>query len=109
MRKAVLIYDRSKEHIDKNRGKRNTTSWKTNCLFNTIAILEEKRWSYQLYNGDHNYDPTLASAYLAHGNIIQTEDVLKQIGNHVKTSVPPKQILTHFCLGQNLENLLIKK
>ena len=42
LRKAVLIFDRGKEHIDENGGKKDTTSQKTNCPFDAIAILEEE-------------------------------------------------------------------
>ena len=108
LRKAVLMCDRGKEHIDENGGKRNTTSRKTNCLFDAIAILEEEGWSYRLRNGDHNHDPTLAGAYPAHRKIARTEDVLDQIANHAQTGAPPQQTLTHLRLGQNPENPLIK-
>lgn len=38
----MLMYDRRKEHINKSREKQNTTSHKTNCLFNIVATLEEQ-------------------------------------------------------------------
>ncbi len=83
--KAVLMFDRSKEHIDENEGKKNTTSRKTNCLFDATAILEEEKWSYQLRNNDQNYDPILASAHPAYRKMVKTKDWLDQIANHAKT------------------------
>ena len=44
--KAVLIHDRGKKYIDKSRNKQDTSSWKTNCPFNIITVLEEKDWTY---------------------------------------------------------------
>lgn len=108
LRKAVLMCDRGKEHIDKNGSKRDTTSRKTDCPFDAIAILEQEEWSYRLRNGDHNHDPTLAGAHPAHRKITQTEDVLDQTANHTKTGASPQQTLTHLRLGQNPENPLIK-
>ncbi len=55
--KAVLMGNRGKEPVDKNESKRDTTSKKTNCLFITIAILEEEGWRYRLCNSNHNYYP----------------------------------------------------
>lgn len=81
---------------------------KKQFFFDTIAILEEKKQSYQLRNGDHNYNLTLASIYLAYRKIAQTEGVIDKIGNHAKTDAHSQQILTHFCFGQNIKNPLIK-
>ena len=36
--KAVLICDRSKKYINKNKNKINTTSQKTNCSYNAIIF-----------------------------------------------------------------------
>lgn len=55
--------DKSKEYIDIARGKWDTTSQKTNCLFNAIATLGQEGWKYQLQNGNHNHDLILAGAY----------------------------------------------
>ena len=54
--KAVLMFDGSIEHIDKNRGKKDVTSRKTNCFFDAIAILEDEKWSYLLHNRDYGHD-----------------------------------------------------
>lgn len=89
LRKAVLMCDRSKEHIDENGGKKDTTSRKTKCPFNAIAFLGEEGWSYQLCNGNHNYDPILAGAHSAYRNIARTEDILDQIANYAKTGALP--------------------
>lgn len=103
-----MIFDRGKEHIDKNGSKKDTTSQKTDCLFNAIAILEQERWSYWLQNGDHNHNPKLVRAHPIHRKIAWKEDILDQITNHAKTGALLQQTLIHFCLGQNPENPLIK-
>ena len=76
LRKAVLMCDRDKKHIDENGGKKDTTSRKTNCSFDAITILKKEKWSYRLRNGDYNLDPILTDAHLAHRKIAWTEDVL---------------------------------
>ncbi len=108
LRKAVLMCDRGKEHIDKSRGKRDTSSRKTNCPFDMIAVLEEEGWTYRVRDGDHNHDSTLAGAYPVHRKVARTEEVLDQIANHAKTGAPPQQTLTHLRLGQSSENPLFK-
>lgn len=40
LRKAILMCDRGRKHIDENRGKKDTISQKTNFLFDAIATLE---------------------------------------------------------------------
>ena len=108
LRKAVLMCDKGKEHIDNNGCKRDTTSRKTNCPFDAIATLEQEGWSYRVQNSDYNHDPTLAGAYPVYRKIAQTEDILDQIANHAKTGAPPQQTLTHFRLGQNPTKPLFK-
>ena len=43
LRKAILMYDRSKGYYSENWSKRETSSQKTNCLFNVLAVLEADR------------------------------------------------------------------
>ena len=40
LKKAILIYDWSKKYYLGNWYKREISTWKTNCLFNTLAVLE---------------------------------------------------------------------
>lgn len=70
LHKIVLIYDKNKEHINKNESKKITISQKINSLFDVIAILEKKKWSYQLYNNNHNHNPILASVYPAYKKVL---------------------------------------
>ncbi len=42
------MYNRWKKYIDKLREKQDIISQNTNCLFDTIVILEKKGWIYQI-------------------------------------------------------------
>lgn len=108
LQKALLMCDRGKEHIDKSRGKRDTSSRKTNCPFDMIAVLEEEGWTYRVRDGDHNHNSTLAGAHPVHRKIARMEEVLDQIANHAKTGAPPQQMLTHLRVGQSSETPLFK-
>ena len=100
LHKTFLIYDRGKEYIDENRGKKVTISRKTNCFFDANAILVEEKWSYRLRKSDHNHDLLLAGTHPAHRKIARIEDVLDQITNHAKTGALLQQTFIYLRLSR---------
>ena len=56
--KTILIYDWNKVYYLENWSKK-TSTWKTDYLFNALAILETDRWIFWLRNGNHNHKITL--------------------------------------------------
>lgn len=47
LRKVILIYDRSKKHIIENWCKRDTSTQKTDCPFDAVALLKADGWHMQ--------------------------------------------------------------
>lgn len=90
LRKPVLIYDWNKEYYSEYQSKRETSSQKTDCFFDALAILETDRWIFQLRNGSHNHEVTLSRVHPTYQKVTQTKKVLKSIANHAKTEAPPQ-------------------
>ena len=63
LRKAVLIYNWSKEYHTKSWNKREIAIRKTDCLFDVLAVLQTNRWTFRLCDGSHNHEGTLPGAH----------------------------------------------
>ena len=46
LRKAVFICDQSKEYHSENWSKREISTQKIDCPFDTLAVLETDRWIF---------------------------------------------------------------
>ncbi len=109
LRKAILMCDRSKEHITENWCKKeDTTTQKTDCPFDSVTLLKVDGWTFQIQNGSHNHEATLPGAHPTHRKTARTKEVLESIANHVKTGDPPQQTLTHLSLTQDPEKPFFK-
>lgn len=67
----------SKEHITENWCKRDTITRKTDCLFDTIALLEADGWTFCSQNSNHNHEITLARAHPTHRKAARIKNVLE--------------------------------
>ncbi len=66
LKKAVLMCDWSKEYHTKSWNKREIATRKTDCPFDTLAVLEVDGWIFQLRDGNHNHNTTLPGVHLTH-------------------------------------------
>ncbi len=82
LRKAILMCDRSKEHITENWCKKDTKTRKTDCPFDAVALLEPDGWTFCIRNGSHNHEATLPGAHPTHQKAARTKEVLESIANH---------------------------
>ncbi len=108
VRKVVLMCDHSKVYTTEHWCKRDTSTRKTNCPFDVVAIIQDGKWRFSIRNGNHNHKATLPGAHLTHRKAARIEEVLEQITNHARIGAPPQQTFTHLRLGQNPENPLFK-
>lgn len=81
--------DRSKEQITENWCKRDTTTRKTDCPFDAVALLEADGWTFRLRNGNHNHEATLAGAHPP------IEELLEQRTFFKVLQITQKQVLLH--------------
>lgn len=59
LRKAVLMCDCSKGHVTENWCKRDTTTQKTDCPFDAVALMKDGQWKFCLRNRSHNHEAIL--------------------------------------------------
>lgn len=90
LRKPVLICDQSKEYYSEYWSKREISSWKTDCFFDALAILETDGQIFWLRNGSHNHEVTLSRVHPTYQKVAQTKKVLESIVNYIKTEAPPQ-------------------
>ncbi len=95
LRKAILIYDRSKEHITENWCKKDTAIQKTDCLFDAVALLEADRGTFCIRNGSNNHEAIPPGAHSTYRKAARIKVVLESIANHSRTGAPQQQTLTH--------------
>lgn len=92
LRKAVLTRDCSKKHIKQNWCKRDSTTRKTDCPFDAVAVLEDKSWkSCFCKMKNHNDEPILAGAHSTHRKAARNGEVLEQIAIHARTRASTPQ------------------
>ncbi len=106
--KAILICDHNKVYTTEYWCKRDTSTRKTDCPFDAVAIIQNREWRFSLHNGNHNHEATLSGAHPTHWKTARIEEVLEQIANHAWTGAPPQQTLTYLYFGQNPKNTLFK-
>lgn len=72
LQKAILIYNRSKIYIDKERFIRDTILYKYDCLFDIIAFVKDNIWVLQVQKSRYNYEFTLSNTYLIYNKTVIT-------------------------------------
>ncbi len=108
LRKAVIMCDRSKVHMDEGRFKRDTSSRKCDCPFDAVATLETGRCVFCIRDASHNHEPTLAGAHPVHRKAAMSQKIKTQIAHQAKAGTLPKQTLSLLRLEQDEENPMFK-
>ena len=110
VRKAWLICDKSRRERNQGHGRRQTSSRKTDCPFEVVAVLDTEidSWTYEVKISEHNHDSILAGAHPVHRRAAMTEEVKSIIQTQCKINADTKNILSAVRLNTDPENPFFK-
>lgn len=75
LQKMVLIYNKSKVHVNERKFGNDTTFCKCNCPFDMVALIKDNVWILQVQKAGYNHEFILSGIHLTYQKAIMTQDV----------------------------------
>lgn len=104
LRKTILICNWSKEYHLENCFKRNISTRKTNCLFDSLPMLEADGCIFWLRNSRHNHKATLLGVYPIIEKLFKQKKFLKVLPIMQKQESPHNNCSAIFVLYKILKD-----
>lgn len=75
LQKTIIIYNRSKVHVDERRFANDSTLYKCNSPFNIVVLTKNSVWVLEVRKAGYNNKPILSYAHPTYKNTAITQDV----------------------------------